>query len=358
MRCFYAAACWAAFWLGPLLALAQAAPAPWRFEHLTVNTGLAHSDAMTVVQDREGFIWVGTNRGLDRYDGQQLKNYPSQPDDPASLSSNRIRKLYVDPGGRLWAGTENDGLNYYDREKDRFLRFSAAPVRPASQPAARQLARAFITGLAADKRGNLWVGTQTGGLFVAQPDGRGQYRALHHLELGSPPAPAEISEVKAAPDGTIWIGSSQGLYCAYPPPPGQPPAAPRRVALPALATARVQALHLDRQANLWVGAGNQVYCLPPRPAEAAPGGADAPAPVLSSRFLGLSSLLLDSFGRLWVGTEFGIYLVHPAGEEAGLPPPLSKAFRPGLVEHLVPEYGVATSLSSARTHHSWVQSAS
>ena len=79
------------------------APGNFRFEHLTVDQGLSHSDAMAVAQDQAGFIWVGTNRGLDRYDGDELKQY-TLPITPEGIAGNRIKVLLVAPGGRLWLG--------------------------------------------------------------------------------------------------------------------------------------------------------------------------------------------------------------------------------------------------------------
>jgi ligand-binding sensor domain-containing protein len=95
-------------WLIALATGARAqdtAPSDFRFEHLTVDQGLSHSDAMAVAQDRAGFIWVGTNRGLDRYDGYQLKPY-TLPITRQGVAGNRIKVLHVAAGtGRLWVGT-------------------------------------------------------------------------------------------------------------------------------------------------------------------------------------------------------------------------------------------------------------
>jgi ligand-binding sensor domain-containing protein len=91
-----------------------------RFEHLTVNDGLLHSDAEAVTQDRAGFLWIGTNRGINRYDGYDLRNYALPVNPLNGISSNRIHALHVDHHGRLWAGAENAGLSWYDADHDRF----------------------------------------------------------------------------------------------------------------------------------------------------------------------------------------------------------------------------------------------
>lgn len=345
MKFIHLAACWVAFALQPLLALSQSSPIAWRFEHLTVNEGLSHSDAMAIVQDQEGFMWVGTNRGLDRYDGQQLRNYPFRADAPLGLSSNRIRKLYISPSSELWVGTENGGLNYYDRQKDCFLCLDATRVPHASQQAVQVLAHAFITGIAADKAGRLWVGTQTQGLFVVERDAQGRCTGLHRVLAGTQSPAYEVSDVKAGADGSVWVGTSKGLYksdCLTFT--KNPIAGLANVALPTPAIPAIQSLYLDHQDNLWIGAGNHVYFLA-KSGTGIRGAADVvPALESDAIFPGLSSLLLDSFGRLWIGTEFGMYLIHPQG------PDQPGGLREGLVEHFVPEDGVPTSLSSGRIH--------
>ncbi len=89
-----------------LVSYAQQDPAQLRFDHITVNDGLSHSDAMAVAQDTQGFIWVGTNNGVDRYDGYRIKPYLLPIDNANGLSNNRVRALHVDSAGGFWAGTE------------------------------------------------------------------------------------------------------------------------------------------------------------------------------------------------------------------------------------------------------------
>ena len=87
-----------------MIGQAQPVQGRYRFEHFTVNDGLAHSDAMCTEQDAEGFIWIGTNDGINRYDGYALKKYSLPVNTRSGLSGNRIRDLYTDAQNRLWAG--------------------------------------------------------------------------------------------------------------------------------------------------------------------------------------------------------------------------------------------------------------
>ena len=96
-------------WLVGGHARAQGVLSEPRFEHLTVNDGLLHSDAEAVTQDRAGFLWIGTNRGINRYDGYDLRNYTLPVNPLTGISRNRIHALHVDRAARLWAGAENGG---------------------------------------------------------------------------------------------------------------------------------------------------------------------------------------------------------------------------------------------------------
>lgn len=93
---------WAAL-LAPAAGAQNAAASEFRFEHILVDEGLSHSDVMAVAQDHAGFIWIGTNRGLNRYDdydGYVLKQYLLPMNPRNGLSSNRITALLLAPDQR------------------------------------------------------------------------------------------------------------------------------------------------------------------------------------------------------------------------------------------------------------------
>ena len=83
------------------------------FSRLTPENGLSQAAVSQIVQDRQGFIWIGTQEGLNRYDGKTFKIYEHDAENPGSLSSDWIKTLLVDQQGDLWVGTENGGLNHY-----------------------------------------------------------------------------------------------------------------------------------------------------------------------------------------------------------------------------------------------------
>ena len=124
-----------------------------KFTHLTNQDGLSQSTVQAMVKDRYGFMWFGTQDGLNRYDGYQFKVYRHQPKDTTSLRKSHIMCLYEDRQGMLWVGTNNGGLSLLDRKTDGFRHYREMI---GDQPG---LSQRTITSLYEDRQGNFWVGT-------------------------------------------------------------------------------------------------------------------------------------------------------------------------------------------------------
>ena len=92
----------------------------WR--SYTALDGLVHDIVWVIYSDPEGFLWFGTDDGLNRYDGYEFKIYRNLADDSTSISNNSIFDIYEDSKGTLWICTFN-GLNKYDKKTDRFIRY-------------------------------------------------------------------------------------------------------------------------------------------------------------------------------------------------------------------------------------------
>ena len=143
-------ACW-------ILALSLA-PSLWAqapaltFEHVTAEDGLSNNWIWAVRQDRQGFLWIGTLDGLDRYDGYAYLAHQHQPNDTTSLAQNEVRDLVEDANGDLWVAA--GGLHRLDRATGRFIRYEVGRESPLS-----------IHALAVDGKDDLWLYTDEGGLF-------------------------------------------------------------------------------------------------------------------------------------------------------------------------------------------------
>jgi signal transduction histidine kinase/DNA-binding response OmpR family regulator/ligand-binding sensor domain-containing protein len=102
------------------------------YEVISIAQGLSQGMVFDMLQDKEGFIWVATKNGLNRYDGYGFKVFTNDPYNAHTLSSNTIVKLFEDAKGRIWAGTENAGINIYDKKSGQFYRIAHNPANPAS----------------------------------------------------------------------------------------------------------------------------------------------------------------------------------------------------------------------------------
>jgi two-component system sensor histidine kinase ChiS len=115
-----------------------------------------------MLQDSQGFIWIGTQDGLNRFDGYTFTVYKNDPDDANSLSLNSILSLHEDDDGALWVGTWGGGLNYFDVRSKLWTRYRHAPDDPAS------LCGDVVADLFEDSRGLLWIATNDGGLCALE----------------------------------------------------------------------------------------------------------------------------------------------------------------------------------------------
>ncbi|MBN2116487.1 MAG: hypothetical protein JW730_07950 [Anaerolineales bacterium] len=127
-----------------------------RFEHITVQDGLSQNAALAIFQDRRGFLWIGTQDGLNRYDGYSFTTFKQDADNPASISHNSILSIAEDRDGLLWIGTWGGGLNRFDPATEKFTAYRHIPDDPSS------LSNDTVTSILEDSNGVLWVGTLDG----------------------------------------------------------------------------------------------------------------------------------------------------------------------------------------------------
>ena len=142
-----------------MLIFVTALPAPSQstvlFQDLPPGIQLSQSTVNTIIRDSTGFIWFGTEDGLDRYDGYRIKAYKQQFGDPNSISNSSVWTLFVDSRGRMWIGTFN-GLNLFDDHNDTFTSWTHNPDNP------RSLSNNYIRAITEDNEHNLWIGTVYG----------------------------------------------------------------------------------------------------------------------------------------------------------------------------------------------------
>ncbi|RKE57128.1 two-component regulator propeller domain-containing protein [Sphingobacterium detergens] len=124
------------------------------FINISVDKGLSQSTVFSIAQDVLGFIWVGTQDGLNRYDGKTFRIYKPLKDDKSSISSYYIFSLFVDKGGKLWVGG-NGGLSLYNANTDSFKNYTLHP-KPGEW---------YVTNIIQDQQGGIWSSTNTGEIY-------------------------------------------------------------------------------------------------------------------------------------------------------------------------------------------------
>lgn len=178
-------------------------PAP-RFQALGVADGLPSSVVYQLAQDPAGFLWIGTEDGLARYDGVDMQVYRHSRDDPQSLSANQVTALLVDRDGNLWAGGEASGLNRMLAGSGHFEHWRHQSEDPAS------LGSDDVWALAQDSSGAVWAGTYRGG--INRFNGDGSFLRVRH-EPDNPDSLNSdiILSLHADAQGRMWVGTDIGL---------------------------------------------------------------------------------------------------------------------------------------------------
>ncbi len=172
-------------------------------ERISLEQGLSQSAVNTIYQDKKGFLWFGTQDGLNRYDGYHFTVYKSEPGNENSLSNNWISALYEDAEGNMWIGTLGGGLNKLSDQKVEYYLHDPAD--------AQSLSGDNVTSVHGDSLGRIWVGTQDNGVSVLDPK-TGKFIVFKN----DPQKPSSLSDdhifaVLIDRYQTLWVGTRNGL---------------------------------------------------------------------------------------------------------------------------------------------------
>jgi len=274
------------------------APRTLRFERIGLEEGLPQESVNTVLQDRTGFMWFGTQGGLARFDGYRARVFRNDPADPRSLVDNYVQAAYEDEAGRLWFGTRG-GLVRFDAASETFVRY---PLAAAGERATRNPA---VTAIVGDGHGGLWIGTGDGLVHIDPASGRlhaWRHEARDHGSLHDD----RVTALALDPRGGLWVGASTGLD-RLDPKAGRiehfevDPAAARGALRPgAVGGNSVLALSMGPRDTLWIGTGVGLQAW--RIGEGAPERRHV-GPEEGMSATRISRLYHDRGNNLWVGTD-------------------------------------------------------
>jgi signal transduction histidine kinase/ligand-binding sensor domain-containing protein/AraC-like DNA-binding protein/ActR/RegA family two-component response regulator len=171
------------------------------FRYISDKEGLSQSPVASVLQDKQGYVWVGNWSGLSRYDGTTFKNFRHTDTTTSSISHNRINKIYEDKRGSLWIGT-GGGLNLYHKNTEKFTQIGLSTDKGGSN---------FITSIQEDSYGKLWVSSFKGIKFI-RPAALKLETVAYWKKNGEQELSSGIAfSLFEDKHKTIWVGVKQGL---------------------------------------------------------------------------------------------------------------------------------------------------
>ncbi|CAN5439286.1 hypothetical protein BH09BAC5_BH09BAC5_03490 [soil metagenome] len=196
---------WAVFSVWMLLLPGKSYAQDYKFNHLGVRNGLSQYVVNCILEEKNGFMWFGTQEGLNRYDGYNFTVFKRNPEDSNSLSNNFVYCILQDQSGIIWIGTNGGGLNSFNPVTGNFSHFLNDPDNKFS------ISNNVVRALHEDKDRNIWIGTD-GGLNLLDPIS-GKFTRF----INNPIDPYSISsdhiyDITEDESGAIWAGTyGQGL---------------------------------------------------------------------------------------------------------------------------------------------------
>ncbi len=280
----------------------QAQSGQIRFEHLTIDDGLSQSTITAIVQDTTGYLWFGTEEGLNRYDGLGFEIFKHDPQNENSLQSNIVSTLYIDEQGDLWIGSPA-GLDRYHSEENRFEHFPFVDVGRSG------LWGRNVEVILQVAPGLYWIGTQEGGLNLLDIN-RGIVE--HFLPIPNDPQSMlskNVYDLVGDGKGGIWVATDNGLSHFNPLDRLFTHYRHSRINPLSISDSRLTSLFIDSRGDLWIGTNrgglNRLVSATGR-FERFVSDPEEPASLRSNQVFDIHE---DEEGTLWIATRQGISLL-------------------------------------------------
>jgi ligand-binding sensor domain-containing protein/signal transduction histidine kinase len=270
-----------------------------RFKRITINDGLSLSSVYNIYQDSKGFMWFGTEDGLNKYDGQNITVYGAHTDQHNLLADKWIELIYEDKSGMIWLGSKS-GLTRYNPRTGVFTAMKHNPEDPNT------LSNDTITAIETDLRNEIWVGT---------------FQGLNHVDRFTSEVlrvvpddqdlvglTSRITGFLSDESGRFWIATYKGLY-SY----------DRKSGLffseniDGLVDTSTTIFHMVQEGQLlWLGTDKGLVKIDLTQNHQH----ELISPEFSSESARISKILPDRLGQVWILTGEGLYCYH--GEEEGI----------------------------------------
>ena len=263
------------------------------FNRITTQNGLSHNKVNCVLQDQRGFIWMGTDDGLNRYDGRRFVVFRHEPGNKASISGNIITDLVEDEKGGLWIATSDGGLSKYDYRLSSDKQFKQYRNIPGDQTS---IPVNIVNDLLPDNYGNLWLAT--GGHSVLRFN-----KSTERFEKPDPNSRRTALKMCLDAKGVLWVGGQGGSILKVNTKTLAFETDPRYSNLySGLPHATVTALYRDSNNHIWFGSWDNVlyrYNAATQSEEVFNQSTPASFPVEEA-----TSFSEDNEERLWIGGRY------------------------------------------------------
>jgi len=275
----------------------RAAQNEMSFDYFTQESGLPNNKIQVIYQDQKGWMWFGTSQGLSRFDGYEFVNYNYVPGDTTCLQGVLVRAICEDQNGNLLVGTENGGLNVFDRDLQQFR-------HPYADDPHFKGKEVSVNDIQKDSYGNLWLGTNNSILVI---DTLGDVKLLADLSIsGTDQLKGNyVRELQFDTAGKLWAGTNRGVFII-----DLQNKTSERLKLPLKNGAtddEIWEIFADKDGSMWIGTySNGAFIVNP---ETGSMKSVKLKPELD-RTKTVRTISTGPFGNYWIGTRGGLYVYN------------------------------------------------
>ena len=283
--------------------IAIAAPAmPMHFNHISLQDGLSQNNVQAILQDSSGYMWFGTEAGLNRYDGYDIRRYGRERGNPDGLANDFIWVIAEDAEQNLWLATQGGGVVRWNRASDSFTSFRHDPHDPHS------LASDDIRTLLTNADGTIWVGTRDRGLDLLDPASGRVRHFRHDAEDPNSLSNDMVYALYADSSAHLWVATDGGVnrfdaqsgtFVRFQHDP---------MGAQSLSDNRARAILEDQLGTLWIGTSGGGLNRFNRKTEEFSHFRHDPADPASLSNDNVRVIFEDDAQRLWIGTTDGLNL--------------------------------------------------